>query len=1040
MVSNKFFIYCRNISKVSLICLLFIFVSTSFNILFSQNTHLPYFCTFESSSDVSDWTLNAGNTVKFLNKWYVGAPDGKANGNFLYVSGDVGATAGYQAKDNLIVSYKVFDLQAGMYDLAFDWKALGERKNIAELYVVWYPEAMSTVFPMVSLNFYTDVNALPNWLQSYKIKLNDNDNTLYGRADWTHATSQINCPTAGKYRLAFVWVNKNSEAFPPAACIDNVEFSSAACGLPSNVKAVGNGMNATFTWQGTAPLYDFMCKPHSSTNWITMNNIPQNSVIINRLKNGIYDVKIRAICGADTTIWAFFPITFVYEAQCVDYLDLNAAQCSHGDFDNPYKTPFKKDFGYESDLSSHTIHYVQGEYDIRTGGKLKTIPDGAVASVRLGNWDTGAKAEGIVYDYTVDIKTASIMLLKYAVVLEDPGHNEKDQPRFKLEVLDEKGELIDDLCGAADFKAKQGMDGWEYEKTHKIVWKDWTTVGLNLKEYDGRTLKIRLTTYDCNLGAHFGYAYFTLGCTVGRLEGMNCGETPTNEFIAPKGFYYKWYTVSDTTTISNERILNVDPKDRTTYLVDVIYPTESRCRFTLEASAIPRFPLADMEMKLTPKDCKNYVTFINKSCITNDEGKTDKKVDEIFWNFGDDKIYMDENPLVQYPNEGYKGKGYLVASLSNGMCVDTMFFDIDVPSIGPLDTIIVYNRCAGDTVFAQNDTLTEVGDKSFTYISNVTGCDSVVIARVVDAPTYNIELKDTIVNGQQYVLGTQTITEAGEYTERFNTKYGCDSIVNLKLEVLMKLIVTFNELGEICHDDPTIIIPFSITEGKPSEATFTFSDEAKNIAHFTDMTVEYEGEEKVEIPMPANVIPGVYSVFVELKDKAIGYYSITHILDVRYGTSILAQRWNDVVGVKNSEYNGGFNFNAFQWYDSSGSIEGAENPNLYLSQGLDVTSYYYVSLQRSEDGVKQYSCKFQPELLNANEVDEVTIFLAGSTKSVVSQVPCQVRIWSLTGLLVSHQMLSVGETNIIMPSESGVYLMQIIENNNSVRTTKIIIK
>ncbi|MBK6833471.1 MAG: T9SS type A sorting domain-containing protein [Bacteroidetes bacterium] len=51
------------------------------------------------------------------------------------------------------------------------------------------------------------------------------------------------------------------------------------------------------------------------------------------------------------------------------------------------------------------------------------------------------------------------------------------------------------------------------------------------------------------------------------------------------------------------------------------------------------------------------------------------------------------------------------------------------------------------------------------------------------SPNYNQSISSTICNGTNYIFGTQTLTNAGNYTETFQSIYGCDSIVNLNLIV-----------------------------------------------------------------------------------------------------------------------------------------------------------------------------------------------------------------------------------------------------------------
>ena len=199
------------------------------------------------------------------------------------------------------------------------------------------------------------------------------------------------------------------------------------------------------------------------------------------------------------------------------------------------------DYGPASIESRHTIHFDKTEVEPRTGGMAKTIPEGELASVRLGNWYNQNQAERIEYSFKVDTINYPVLLLKYLCILEAPGHDDKANPRFKLDILI-GGTSID--CGHADFNCNDvynkttkqllpgaAEQGWHItskdvsQTSADIIWKEWTTVGVNLKnpEYQGKTLTVRLTTHDCTQGAHCGYAYFTLSCSDGKLKGMKCG-------------------------------------------------------------------------------------------------------------------------------------------------------------------------------------------------------------------------------------------------------------------------------------------------------------------------------------------------------------------------------------------------------------------------------------------------------------------------------------------------------------------------------------
>jgi hypothetical protein len=169
------------------------------------------------------------------------------------------------------------------------------------------------------------------------------------------------------------------------------------------------------------------------------------------------------------------------------------------------------DYGYNSDASRHTKHYIPGEVDPRTGNMLPTVPEGEVVSVRLGNWNIGGEFESVTYTHQIDSGSNMILLLKYAIVIEDPGHPDRsDQPVFMLELLDEYDNPLDASgCGDANFVAntKELIDNPNADGTWHIVrggsvpilWKDWTTVGINMTEYakyGSLKFQIRLTTFD----------------------------------------------------------------------------------------------------------------------------------------------------------------------------------------------------------------------------------------------------------------------------------------------------------------------------------------------------------------------------------------------------------------------------------------------------------------------------------------------------------------------------------------------------------------
>ena len=218
-----------------------------------------------------------------------------------------------------------------------------------------------------------------------------------------------------------------------------------------------------------------------------------------------------------------------------DFMDLHGScvTCNYGTTRNPFQNT-----GIVN--GRHTLITQQGS-DPNTGGQLPLLPPGESAVIRLGNERVGAEAEAITYRFIVE-DDAAILLLKFAVVLEDPNHSAIFQPRFVVRVLDGNGNLVED-CAEYDVSAGAGIPGFQtYSGWYGgcVRWRPWTNVGIDLSHFVGQEVRVQFVTYDCNLYGHFGYAYFMASCISNRLELVSCnGQTVT--LAAPPDFEsYHW--------------------------------------------------------------------------------------------------------------------------------------------------------------------------------------------------------------------------------------------------------------------------------------------------------------------------------------------------------------------------------------------------------------------------------------------------------------------------------------------------------------------
>lgn len=532
-----------------------------------------------------------------------------------------------------------------------------------------------------------------------------------------------------------------------------------------------------------------------------------------------YQVSILPHGSDDWCTAAFLRSKQVYtpggSADCIDPTDLSAVfvRCAVGSFDNPSAVTERVDFGADSPLSRHTVHSDTAERDQRTGGLLRTVPPDGLASVRLGNWSSNPWApegESVEYSLYVNSDDFDLLLLRYAAVLQDPLHDPDDQPRFSLDVLDSAGNPLSQ-CAMADFRADYTA-GWHIVDSSHVLWKDWTTVGVDLAPFSGQLVRIRLTTRDCNEGSHFGYAYFSLRCASKRIETSHCGGASSNTFTAPPGFIYTWYEDPDNidgSSFSHDQSISVATDSSRTFFCKCAFADDSSCFFTLTAFAGARYPLANASPSVTVSDCRFHVSFENTSAVSAD-GITPlvpfESCESAAWWFGNGDSSLSYNAASSYDAPG----DYvvtLVSSIASGECVDTLRLPLHlqwVPSSAALlgDT----SCCAGDTLsftclnianprWALSDTISSlsvclapVADTVVRcFFVNSNGClDSLSRSVRVRVPSFAVD-SVSLCDNELPFQWADTLLGSGTPSATFSFQYtsaaGCDSTVSLVLDV-----------------------------------------------------------------------------------------------------------------------------------------------------------------------------------------------------------------------------------------------------------------
>ncbi len=1077
---------------------------------------IPWQCGFEEEKDLTPWTLNQ-TTESAPDQWVIGTALASEGRHSLYISADGGATATHAAASDIVMAYRTIKFpetpfgKIAHYNISFDCRTLGNAATTGLYVYVGFKsfleedflidkkgvshgllEYMSATSGMIGdgplskfysvtdgVNVYRSISNCKKWTT---FSIVGDVNNIDAGVNISHKNSKE------ELILAFIWINTSSAqaAQNMGACIDNIQIASANVKRPYNLTANVNCEDSSIVvkWKTTLSYHAVEYKFSKETTWthgfsglIAADDTIQTCVIPYR-EEGSYDIRVRGASASqkDTSGYACVSNIIVWcpENHCINYVDLHSPDvvCTAGQVGTQgmeappvIDTVGIIDYGEESVMSQHTVNWIEDRYDPctltsfdaygRPVPGLKTIPEGAMASVRLGNWKDGKGYESITYTYEVDSFSQAILLMKYAILLEKPGHS--GEPGFRLQVLDENGKVVDPDCGVTDFKYSDAEEGdWNMCPAQKVGdismeemrWKDWTTIGLNLAKYHGRKLHIKLETGDCGASGHFGYAYFVLDCISGALSTENCGSNSKIAINAPEGFVYTW-TDSKGNVLGHDRVLEALPGHER-YTCEACMIDGEGCCFTLSTGMDPRYPVPDYTYEWVPKDCKNIMKFVNTSHVMLSEASGDTHTSEpcemVTWTFTNKAGEVMRSPL-ENPIYGANGEVdpmgdtilvVMRAQIGGGNCdsvrVDTLY----VPTIYSQDSIINAEICEGETYIFGKQGYLETGTYYDTH-PNRAGCDSTAILNLLvhkpSAPTY---IYDTVCScDMPYILNGLTYLEAGNYQYNAKNIHGCDSVVHLSLSVVEKLRVQVDSLPAIlCAEDGVLALRYNQYEGLYDSLVVRFESHAPS-KFFYDTKVTDNTLSQIDFPYSITVLPDTYKVNMDFyQHHSCGNQHFDMTFEVQYSNSILAQKWNDVMTVLSPKYNGNYVFSAYQWYKDGVAIPGATGS--YLYEPLTEGSLYQVALTRANDSITMMTCPIVATV-HKDIYPFPQLMQVGQSLKVQRSRATRVYFYTIVGQLYNEMYFPTGEGVIEAPHTEGTYILAWEEEGQKIQAQQVLV-
>lgn len=397
---------------------------------------------------------------------------------------------------------------------------------------------------------------------------------------------------------------------------------------------------------------------------------------------------------------------------------------------------------------------------------LSIVPPGSNFSARVGDGTgTGAQAARLQYNFTISPQS-NMIIVKYAVVLEDPLHSVAQQPRFEAQLFDQGGNPIP--CTFYQVAASSGVPG--FQSCGSIRYKDWTTFGVDVSNYNGQQITLDVATGDCSLGGHFGYAYVSAECTTLNLSALYCdnGNSNSATLTAPDGFSnYVWTDPNTGQQLGTGQVVTI--QNITQDSVNCTITSQNGCVATLTTEVLPAEVIAEV---LDTNVCFGY-----PSVIINNTTTQNSILDSVHWSSSDGYTDTSLNFSHIFPNSG-TWQVEMIAQNSEG-CIDTVTTTIEVWE-NPVADFNFLDVCLGEVVnlisnsqISNSDTITNiwyvVGDTligdSITY--NFNGPD-----------VYTINLLSITQNGCLDTL-SESIIVYNNPVANFSVEEACiDDVVN----------------------------------------------------------------------------------------------------------------------------------------------------------------------------------------------------------------------------------------------------------------------
>ena len=376
------------------------------------------------------------------------------------------------------------------------------------------------------------------------------------------------------------------------------------------------------------------------------------------------------------------------------------------------------------------------------------------------------------------------------------------------------------------------------------------------------------------------------------------------------------------------------------------------------------------------------------------------------------------------------------------LCVNTAYFDESS-----------YTLCADETYQWRSHFFEHMAPGEYfiydSLSSTVSGCDSIYHLYLTVVDTTFETNHQVLCIGDTLFIGDHQYTQAGWYKDTTVNEAGCRHFIYTEIELIEPTVPTLWVEDAMCQSENAIDLYYTYSGRAPIGFTLYFDSIALEMG-FEDMEdiaittlsdtmvvsipIPYRDGDKTQYPKPDN-----YGVTMVL-DNGICMHSETDCVNdtsfaMSYPRWLIEQRHGDLIALLDSAYNGGYLWDAYQWYEDGQILVGQTKPYLYIPDGLTVGAQYHVALTRRGEETPFPTCAItagadiipddHAPTMGYLDVTPTCVHIGHPYIYILSRKDGTYRINSSDGRFVDEGVFRADVTPVQIPAVSGLYIVQL---------------